>query len=315
MKALLLGFVIATIVLSCSGTKTRSGVDEPILVRNGTFREGQFPLGPTAPTITTIETASSVIRPGELEKSIAGRASNDAFAVGLRFPGLGTGYWVVPVSAPDPQFNSERGWTTTDDFAANLPTGPNVLDIVAFDGNGNAGPVNELSLCVATAVPDNLNVCNDKVAPPAAVFSLTWDTPVDLDLVVVTPDGRVVDAKHPLTVAPPAPGPDVDSSVPANTGAFDRDSNANCVIDGNQREDLVFQQRPSAGSWLVYASLFDACGQQIVHFDFTLWEAAADPADPTAQHLQASITKSGFMLPIEASGGATLGTFVTEIPY
>ena len=315
VSALAIALVVA--IVACSGVSSNNAVTEPIRVRNATFKSGGFPGGGPAPTVTLIETASTVIRPGELSKSISGRVSPDAFAVGIRLADLGTGYWVFPASGPDFQNNNELVWQSDSDFGVDVPTGTHILDVVAIDGNGNAGPVRELSLCFAPAVPDNLNACNPATLPPASVFSLSWDTPVDLDLVVVTPDGRIVSAKHPRTVAPPLPGPGAqDAGVTANTGVFDRDSNANCVIDGIQREDLVFQATPASGSYLVYASLFDACGHANVHFKFSLFESSADdPAQPNIQHLTESITKEGFMLPLEASGGATLGTFVTEVPY
>ena len=201
--------------------------------------------------------------------------------------------------------------------AANIFEGLHTLRVVAIDGAGAAGPVRDLALCVTPPVPDNLNACDPKSNPPAAVLSLSWDTAVDLDLVVVAPDGRIVDAKHPRTVAPPPPGPSTggDAGALASAGVFDRDSNGGCVIDGVQREDLVFQTRPAPGSYLVYASLFDACGKSSVHFRFSLYEATAAAADPKLQQLAESITKQGVLLPIEASGGARLGTFVTEVTF
>ena len=313
MRALL---VLLAVLVACSGISANTGIDQPIRVRNATFKNGGFPAGGPTPTVTSLQTTSTVIRPGELEKTISGRVSPDAYAVGMRLDDVGTGYWVFPAGAPDSQNNNELDWSSTSDFGIDVPTGLHTLDVVAIDGAGNAGPLQTLSLCFAPPIPDNLNACDPTVAPPASIFSMSWDTPADLDLVVVTPDGRIVSAKHPRTVAPPPPGPGAqDSGVTANTGVFDHDSNANCVIDGFQREDLVFQQRPDPGSYLVYASLFDACGQANVHFKFSLFEAEVSPTDPKVQQLTESITKEGFMLPIEASGGATLGTFVTEVPY
>ncbi|MDB4938050.1 MAG: hypothetical protein JWP87_5022 [Labilithrix sp.] len=323
IAALLAAFV--AMLFACSGEPSETGLAEPIRLRNASFKTGDLPGDPpvaataagAAPLITSFETASTVVRPGQTEKGLLGRASPDAVAVGLRFADVGSGYWVLPVDAPDPQNNGELGWQAVADFGANVAPGIHALRVVAIDGAGHAGTQRELSVCITPNIPDNLNACDPKSIPPAAVLSLAWDTPVDLDLVVVTPDGRIVDAKHPRTIAPPSPGPSTgaaDAGATANAGTFDRDSNGGCVIDGAQRENLVFQARPAPGSYLVYASLFDACGRAPVHFRFSLYEPQAT-ADPKIQQLVESITKKGVLLGIEASGGSRLGTFVTEVTF
>jgi hypothetical protein len=309
-------------VFACSGVSSETGIAEPIRLRNATFESGDLPGDPPVasggvpPLVTSFETASTVIRPGETEKGLLGRVSPDAVAVGIRFAGIGTGYWVVPVDGPDPQNNGELGWQAVADFGGTVAPGLYPLRVVGIDAAGHAGTQRELSVCVTPSVPDNLNACDPTIPPPAAILSLSWDTPVDLDLVVVTPDGRIVDAKHPRTTAPPPPGPStgVDAGAAVSVGTFDRDSNGSCVIDAIQREDLVFQSRPSSGSYLVYASLFDACGQASVHFRLSLYEPEAT-ADPKVQHLVQSITKNGVLLGPEANGGSKIGTFVTEVTF
>jgi len=318
---LAIGALAASLALSlfaCSGEPGQTGLGEPLRLRGGTFKSGDLPASTaTGPLVTSFETASTVVRPGQTEKGLLGRARPDAVAVALRFADLGSGYWVFPVDGPDPQNNGELVWQTVADFGADVMPGLHTLRVVAIDGAGAAGPVRDLVLCVTPPVPDNLNACDPKAKPPAAVLSLSWDTAVDLDLVIVAPDGRIVDAKHPRTVAPPPPGPSTggDAGALASAGVFDRDSNGGCVIDGVQREDLVFQTRPAPGSYLVYASLFDACGKSAVHFRFSLYESTAAATDPKLQQLAESITKQGVLLPIEASGGARLGTFVTEVSF
>jgi hypothetical protein len=321
---LAIGAFVASLALSlfaCSGEKSETGLGEPLRLRNASFKSGDLPgdlpapVPRSSPIVTSFETASTVVRPGQTEKGLLGRASPDAVAVGIRFADVGSGYWVFPVDGPDPQNNGELTWQSVADFGTDFAPGLHALRVVAIDGTGHAGTQRELSVCITPNIPDNLNACDPKLAPPAAVFSLSWDTPVDLDLVVVTPDGRIVDAKHPRTVAPPPPGPSTGVDAGATSvGTFDRDSNGGCVIDGVQRENLVFQTRPPPGSYLVYASLFDACGHAPVHFRFSLYEPEAT-ADPKILHLIQSVEKEGVVLGIEASGGSRLGTFVTEVSF
>lgn len=313
----LLSLVLGGALASCSGEPSPSGLDEPLRVASGAFKNGALPGAPPAaegatgapPLVTSLEAASTLVRLGQTGKSLVGRTSTDAVAVAVGFADLGTGYWVFPVDAPDPQNNGELTWQATVDFGSNLPSGRHALRVVAIDAAGNAGTQRELGLCVLAAIPDNLNACDPKNAPPSTVFSLSWDSPVDLDLVVVAPDGRTVSAKTPRTTAPT-----VDAGAADGVGTFDRDSNGACVIDNTNRENLVFQTPPYEGSWLVYANLFDACGSAPVHFTFTLYEAQVTE-DPNIQELVPSITKRGTLLDVDANGGASLGTFVTEIPF
>jgi hypothetical protein len=300
-------------LLACSGERTSVALTEPLRVRNGSFKEGALPgalpVPPEAPaappSVTSFETASTVVRPGQSGRTLLGRTSTDAVAVAVRFGDLGSGYWVFPVDAPDPQSNGELTWQAQCDFGQGLPAGLHPMRVVAIDAAGHAGTQRELSLCVTSAVPDNLNACDPKSAPPAAVVSLSWDSLVDLDLVVVGPDGKLVDAKHAKTSLAAA-----DAGV--SIGVVDRDSNGACVIDGSNRENLVFATRPPAGSYLVYANLFDACGKSSAHFKLSLFEQ--QPNGDTTQLVE-TITKNGTVLALEANGGARLGTFVTEIVF
>jgi hypothetical protein len=319
--AVAMGALLTALVLSlfaCSGEPSETGLAEPLRLRNGSFKEGDLPGEPpadtsaTSPLVTSFETASTVIRPGQTEKGLLGRVSPDAVAIGIRFADLGSGYWVLPVDGPDPQNNGELVWQALADFGSNVPAGLHALRVVAIDGSGHAGAQRQLSVCVTPSVPDNLNACQPTNAPPSAVLSLSWDTAVDLDLVVVTPEGRVVDAKHPRSSAPG--GDTGDAGAAVSVGTFDRDSNAACTVDGVQRENLVFPARPSPGSYLVYANLFEACGAASVHFRFSLFEASPT-ADPKVLEQVETITKSGTLLALEANGGARLGTFVTEVTF
>jgi hypothetical protein len=133
---------------------------------------------------------------------------------------------------------------------------------------------------------------------------------VDLDLKVVTPDGKVVDSKHPTT----APDDETGKSDPTvdGTGILDRDSNRGCVIDGFSRENLVFQKKPPAGIYTVYASLFDICGESAVRFNLSTHIAVPGKEEGTFG-VSETFRTSGAIRAIEASGGKTLGAYVTQI--
>jgi len=316
VKTLLVYIALAaalfTTVAACSGEKSESGLGEPLRVRNGVFKEGplpgsapQTPPGPGV-TVTAIETASTVLRPGQGEKTLGGRASPGAVAVAVAVAGLGRGYWLLPVDGPDPLNNNELGWQALVEIGRDVSPGPKELRIVAIDANGNAGTQRALPVCVPRLLPDNLNACDPTIAPPAAVVSLTWDAPADVDLVVVAPDGRVIDAKHPRWAAA---DPDAGTVPPT----IDRDSNATCALDLVQQENLVFSEPPGPGSYLVFVNLFDACSLSAVHFRVSV---AARQARPDG-HLELVETEStGGTLTVNlANGGAKLGTYVTEVAF
>lgn len=300
--------VLFLFLLACSGQKQESGLGEPLRVQNGVFKEGALP-GTISDaggrlTITAIDTASTVLRPGQGEKTLSGRAAVGTVAIGLAFGSAGNGWWLLPVDGPDPLNAGELGWNAIVEIARSVTPGPNELRLVPIDGAGNAGEQRTLSVCVPRVVPDNLNVCDPVAnAPPAAVVSLTWDTAVDLDLVVVGPDGVVLSAKHPQGAA------STDAGAPPT---IDRDSNGACALDLVDQEDLVFTTPPS-GTYLVYANLFSACGNAPVHFRLAVSYRTRDAAGAYA--LTESVVKSGTLVALDANGGARLGTFVTSLAF
>ena len=299
----------------CEGQTNHVAYGEPIRVRGAQFIEG--PLPGTAPAegasattlaVTAIATLNPVVSPGEASKSLSGRSTSDASAIALRMGDLGSGYWVVPIGGPDPQYPGELTWSVAADFDADARAGLHPLRVVAIDASGHAGVQSELSLCLASRIPDNLNACEPTLAPPEAVLTLSWDADVDLDLHVVDPDGRDVNPKQPLVVP-------VDAGARPSPAAasFDRDSLAACVPDGRRQEDLVFPARPH-GTWSIYANLFDACGKGGARFTFSVHEAEGG-ADGTPRHLVETFTRSGRVIDLDANGDGRPGLFVVQYPF
>jgi hypothetical protein len=302
----------ASCALSCGGEPSPSGLSEPVRVRNAVFKSGELPGSPPgatlAPTVTAIESPASIIAPGQVGKNLTGRATPEAASVAVRFTDLGSGYWVLPVDGIDPLQNGEATWQLSADFAREIAPGPHPLRFVAIDQAGHAGTQREFVVCATSPIPDNLNACDRTLAPPAVVVSLAWDTNADVDLVVVTPGGKIIDAKHPSTAAA------VDGKVPAEElakgGVIERDSNGGCAIDGQRRESLVFQGEPALGRYLIYANLFDACTQPSAHFTLTV-NKREKAADGTFRLVETQ-RRAGVLTSIDANGGAKLGLFVLE---
>lgn len=282
------------LLLSCDESiPFSSGVREPFRVKGGQFLEGDLPAAKGGPNVTNITYTSRVVLPGEAGKRFDGRAAKPVSAVALRFLDLGTGYWVVPAGAPDGQFPMDLTWSAEMDFQADLPPGFHTIRASAVDANGVAGDPQEVSVCVASRIPDNFHACDPNTPAPNTVVSLRWDTDVDLDLVVIAPDGKRIDGKHPRY---------------SDDIALDRDSFGGCVRDSLRQEDIVFQ-RAGTGNFDVYANLFDACGKQNVDFVLSVWQAQPDGS------LASMVEKKGRFIAIDANGGSTSGLFLTSVSF
>jgi hypothetical protein len=280
--------VALMLLCACDGTRNESGFDQPFRVRGAQFVEGSLPTGGGGASVTVVETLNNVVFVSQANKRIGGRTTKGATGVGMRFADLGTGFYRIVTENPDPAAGGEQTWSASLDFASQLPAGLHALQLVAFDAAGQPGAIRDVPLCIASAVPDNLAACDPKIAPPVAVITLTWDTNVDLDLQVVAPDGKTVDPKHPKMT----------------NAIFERDSNPNCSIDGLRRESIVWQGAPQPGTYLIYANLFDACGQQSVRFNASVYSNNVE-----------QFSQAGQLLAADANGGSKTGLYLTNVTF
>ena len=315
----------ASFALGCSSESISPSLEEPLRVRYGNGRNAQFFEGalpgtrpltdeevlsdvkPNLPS-SSLNVSAGVIRSSDTGFNASGATSSEAVAIGVRFLDLGSGYWVFPVTGQDPTVPGTFNWSATADFGANIAPGLHPLGVVAIDSSGHAGSQFATKLCVTSDIPDNLSACSPGTKPPFTALSLAWDAPVDLDLRVITPDGKVVDSKHPSTA--PAVDGKYDPTV-KGTGIFDTDAGRGCVGTGHRRESLIWQDEPMEGTYFVYVSLFDACGQPAVRFDLSLNRRGAVDADGI-QNLTQVYSQAGEMLAFDADAGASLGLYVTE---
>jgi len=281
----------AVALVACESQPAPVGADEPLRVRGAQFIEGAWVPG-DGPTVTFAGAENPRVVRGQAQKGFNGRALATASSIAVRFVGVGSGYWVFPIGDPDPQYPGELTWTATIDFARALAPGRRPLAFVAFDAAGRAGPVRELATCIEGVLPTSS--CDASEPLPAAVVSLSWDVDVDLDLVVLAPDGQELSPKR----ARPRAGASV---------YVDRDAMASCTPDATRTENLVFTARPS-GRYPVFVSLFDACGVAAVRFTVEAYEARDGALVRTRR-------ESGRMIAFDANGGRDRGLFVTELVY
>jgi hypothetical protein len=319
MRSALAALLALAVLAGCSSGETATlGLDEPLQVQGGSFHPGKLPGGDPidvvpdggaplpSPHVNTVNSLNNILRPGQTDKALSGSVTDDSYAIGIRFQDLGTGYWVVPVGGPDPLAPESLTWSMSLSLSRAAPPGIHPMRFAAIDRNGRSGPQFELPFCITDNVPDNLNSCDPKLDPPAVVVALRWDADVDLDLVVVVPNGKVVDAKHSTTALAVDGGVTFD---PATDGAVDRDSNANCVVDGIRQENLVWQGKPDPGDYFVFAHLADACAKDSVRFTATVYVSRPKGRNNA---LVPELEVSGELLAIDAKGDEGLGLFLTE---
>jgi hypothetical protein len=308
-----------------AGPGILTGVDEPMRVSGGQFIQGDLPGSPPPPASATATAAgdgglppltvkavnysgSNVIQPGQAAKSFSGDVTLDAIAVGAKLEGLGTGYWVVPAGAVDQSDTTAYTFSLPANFSASDPPGLRNLLVVAIGPSGQAGVQNATPLCLVSRIPDNNHACIPKNQAPSAVFTLQWDTNFDLDLHVRTPDGIDFNPRQPY-------GETIEAGttvIPPDLPHFDRDSLANCVPDGLNQEDLIFQNPPSKGTYTIYVDPFDSCGQNIAHFTFTLYRTTGTCPDCT----QAAVsTVSGEVLASQVSGGNLVPLKIAQVSF
>lgn len=297
----------------CSAETLTLGLEEPIQVQGAQFISGKLPGSaprdePKSPHPTSVASNGRKVEQGSEGISVLGRASADTDAIAVALSGgQGDGYWVLPVGTPDPQFNDEPAFSFSVAFGRDV-AGMQRLRLAAIDAHGDSGSQSELEICVAPRVPDNLNACVPTLVPPELVVSLSWDRAVDLDLVVVTPSGKVVSPKDPSTALPDDDG---NATLDESDGVFDLDSNRNCTGDGRRLENLVFQERPEPGRYLVYVNLFDACDEGSVRFTTALHEKQSGEEEGTYQ-VNRTLETHGVLSGVQANAGAKLGTYVSQ---
>lgn len=322
-----LGGLAALAVASCGGQPITTEFQEPIRAQGADFVKGALPgsrpltgeeqgqgVLPSTPTVLEV-TIPPAIRVGSATFQIPGVISGDAAAVGFRFADIGSGYWVRP--GANEQQTGGYSFSVDATISSNAPVGKHTLLFAGIGPNGESGSEQAYNVCLEPPIPDKLaaadpalpgNACNPAVQPPALVVSLGWDTPVDLDLKVVTPSGKIVDSKHPNT-ARPVDGK-VDLSAPG-IGVLDGDSNSDCKLDDRNRENLVFETPPEPGIYQVYADLYEACGKGSVRFELSL-VSSLDGAEAGTFEQVTTFQQGGVLTSAQADGGDALGLFVTE---
>jgi hypothetical protein len=308
MKRLLQLTAASLALVACASEPAELGLDEPLRVSGAVFKSGKLPgAAPddTAPEgqlmLTTIETNNTVVHPGQVGKRISGRAKDAGYSVAVKLDGLGSGYWVKPLDEADSVYPGELAFRLDLELAHNLPLGIKNLLFTVIDSSGRrAGRQQKLQLCSTNRYDRALNACDATQKPPAAIISLSWDTSADLDLVVRTPDGELVDARHPSTLTDPALEGDQDLDY---QGVLYTEDARRCGGQSGQHEDLVWANEIPSGRYDVFVNLFDFCNVPATFFRVRAF-VREELDDGTFDLIQIADAEVGQLLEDEANGGS-----------
>ena len=212
--------------------------------------------GAAEPSVDSISAKATQVSPGSQGHALSGSVNGAGTAVLVGLQG-DVGHWLIPLGIPDLDRQGNFTFSTSISFSPDLPLGVRNLVLRGVDKDGQVGPPQRLALTIATSAPMG-----------ALVIQLVWDTDADLDLHVRVPNPA--DPTQPIDVWDKAPLalPPVKSSDPPYTtaqvmaaGKLLFDSNANCVIDGQNHEEVVFPMTYPAGPYEVRVDTFSLCGQ------------------------------------------------------
>jgi hypothetical protein len=261
---------------ACRGLAGDTGLEAELRVAQSQYVSGDLEqAGPGGgPAVVSVFNSLTAVQPGERDKPLTGTLEPAATAAALGLRG-DRGYWIVVAGPPALDAPDLPTFAATLSFAPDLPLGDLALLVRAVDAGGRFGAA--MGVPLESAPPP----------PPAGtlVVSLAWDTEADLDLHLVTPDGVEVWARNINSYEAPLPGTPEDAAAWQSGGILDFDSNAGCVIDGRRQENVVWQQPPPAGTYLVRVATASLCGAPAARWTVRVIEAGVQIAAAEGESL------------------------------
>lgn len=244
--------LLLAVLAMASGCAARSadpGTAADLQVKAGTFVAGALPPPSMGPAVAALQLADARVFAGEQERPLLGALGATATAVLLALDG-DRGYWVVGAGVPSTDAPDEPSFDVRLGFARDLAAGTRRLVAEAVDAAGHVGPPATQTLEVTAA----------SLPLGPMVVHLGWHGDADLDLHVVTPDGVEIWSRHPSGYRAPPPPAVPDPNGPAMAPLLDGDSNAQCVIDARDQENVVWKLPPAPGHYVVRVDAASLCG-------------------------------------------------------
>ncbi|MFT3925642.1 MAG: hypothetical protein QM778_24085 [Myxococcales bacterium] len=246
---------------SCVGASNDPGLGARLRVEGAQFVPEKMPRSGDGPRVASVHVPHNHILPGVRSERVTGAlaANGNALLVGLRGE---TGHWVVVAGVPTLEEPDLPSYEANLSFSRDVEVGETLeLELAAVDTQGRVGPLERVTL-QAVAAEDEVQL----------VVRLRWDSDVDLDLHVITPENREIWAGDINSYKAPGPGmPAQDPSAWQSGGVLDFDSNAGCVIDGRREENVSWTSAPVAGEYTVRVASASLCEEASSHYEVQAW--------------------------------------------
>jgi hypothetical protein len=243
---------IALVLVAAAGCASRSadpGFDADLQITGGAFVRGALPAAGDGPSVEALQFSDARVFAGDGERPLLGVLDASATAVLLALDG-DRGYWVVGAGVPATDAPTLPRFDVRAAFSRLIAGGTRQLVAQAVDAAGHAG--------APVAQPVDVSAASVPAGP--MVVSLVWNGAADLDLHVVDPDGIEIFSRHPSGYRPPPPPALPDPTAADNAPLLDDDSNASCVIDGRDEENVVWKLAPVSGHYVVRVDASSLCG-------------------------------------------------------
>jgi len=279
---------------ACDGERADEGADASLGVLGATFVRGEMPAESVGIKVQSLELGVNTLRPGSTGTLCAGSVEKGATAVALGLHG-DRGYFIVPAKKPALQAPESPIFEASLALSGRLPEGTYELYARAVDASGRFGPRSARPLTVR-ATP---------LRPSFLRVSLRWEGEADLDLRVTDPTGAEISRNDINAAGAAAPGTPVDPNA-AKTGAIlDFDSNAQCVFDGRNEENVLYRAAPPSGLYVVRVDATSMCGAATAPFSVSVSREGAVLAEA-----KASMTEIDTRFPSERGSGLKVLEFV-----
>jgi hypothetical protein len=275
------------LIAGCQGASSDPGTRARLRVSGAQFVPGAMPKDGSGPKVLSVLLNSFRLAPGLENKSLQGSVGGNASAIAIGFSG-DSGYWIILPGDPDPFSAGVLTFKATLSFSPDLAAGTYELDVRAVDSGNHFGPAQKQML---------MTEANPIASAPLA-FSLYWSNDTDLDIHVVDPAGDEVWARDKDSYSSPSPGLPADPGTIAAGGFLDYDSNALCVIDGRDQEDVLWPMTAPTGHYLVRVDAFSLCGQTVAY-----WRVEARRSGVVVATAEGVATQSDADLPHQRGSG------------
>ena len=279
----------ALLLPGCDAASSASSATALLRVDAAQIVNGPPPEDAAGPRVQGVSLLETRIWPGQVDKDLSAVLQEGSTAAALALVGDRVHYIVV-AKAPDVTAPQQPTLAARLGFARTLPLFPQQLSIQAIAADGVYGP----------ALRQQLDVVAEPGAEPSSnaplVITLRWDRPVDLDLHVEEPDGQIIWSRR------------KSGESGKGVGVLDLDSNAACVLDGRQHEQVIYSRPPPPGRYRVRVDTFSLCGQAAAYWFVDVYRSGA--ASPIA-------SASGQSLATDTRGshGAQAGVQALEFAF